>query len=428
MDKNQVKSIIKSIKEKVIIVSIFSFAIISALLFLIEYPIKYVLAATVFIIGLTVISKKLNAKYLLYDECNPQLYYAVVSGTLKQVPIDMQAVVAEFIGDYSSAVQISGSLSANSKSSLVKLNSLINISRNAFLAGDYGLCLKALDEFNIQAHGRKINRYQLVRNEFYKAYINGDFAKAKDLLTELKNSVKKTRKSFDCQMLYYNAIVNRSLGDIQTANAQFESIISDFPNMYLAEKAKRYLNGSADEINELQINETEALLPKLSKQNKKDLIKGIICIAVLIVCVAAGIGSISNNAQDTPEQAIEEYDNIAVSSIKGSIKVDNEHTVVLYENDEKSLGVAYLIIKDDKYICKIANCDNYNENYSESNWAKMHVSGKTSEILYKWLSSSEEAPEDFEIIAIEYNNKTVYFCYKFNAAQRYYSDLYSIDF
>lgn len=431
MDKNQITNTIKSLKRKARTVTLLIIVIAFAILFLVEPPIKYVLIILLIIVNLLLSSKILTAEYLLYDECNPKLYYAVVQGTLKQVPIDKQVIVAEFIGDYSSAIQISNSLIEKSKNDLVKLVHLTNISRNAFLAGDFELCQKTLDKFNALATGKKINNQQLLKNDFYISFINKEYVKSKELLADFESSVKRTRKSFDCQMLFYKAIVNFSLGDIETANSQFESIVSNFPNMYLAEKSKIYLNGTIDELKDIKISETPTELPetaKLVKPNKKEIIKPIICIVILIGCIIGGIYSISNDANDTIEQAIEEYDDIAVTNIENSIKVDDEYSIILYENVEESLGVAYVKTKYDKFVCKISNYDDYSQTENENYWAKMHVSGSTREISYKFFNDKNDAPKEYSILPIEYNNKTIYFCYKLKAKQKYYSNLYSIDF
>lgn len=145
------------------------------------------------IIGLAVIMKVQNPSYILFDQCDPQLYYAVAQGVTKQVPLDKQAIVSEFIGDYSSAIQILSSLLEQTKNDYSKLAYLSDLARNAFFAGDYQLCQKYIADFNLLLGNKKVNEFIIKRNDFFASYIDGDYQKAKNLLAEIDTLVKRQK-------------------------------------------------------------------------------------------------------------------------------------------------------------------------------------------------------------------------------------------
>lgn len=77
----------------------------------------------------------------------------------------------------------------------------------------------------------------------------------------------------------------------------------------------------------------------------------------------------------------------------------------------------------------IANCDSYILIDDDSNKkpSKMHCSGKSSEIVYKWLNDKANAPDDYKIVPLKHNNRTIYFCYKINPPSRHYSNFYGLE-
>ncbi len=433
MDRNEIHKLIKKTKRKSRLISIILILAAFAILFLLESPIKYFIAVMLILINIILTIKIQNVSYLLYDQCNPQLYYAVTQGLTKEVPPNMQAVVAEFIGDYSSAIQIYNTMLAKSKNELIKLTHITDITRNAFFDGDYDLCKKSITDFNELIKGKKIDVITTKRNEFYLSYINGDYQKAKELLNEFNRIVKNQKNSFKCSMLYYNALVDYAMNNFDLAEKEFQDVTEQYPNMYLSAVSKNYIDSIRNHTPLEVIRYNSSELPEsavIKKVAKKDILIIVISLFVILGCII-GLPTALNfeTAADTPSKAIEKYDDYPITSIMQTIPIDSKHIVAIYENADELLGVAYLQIKGEKYICKIANMDDYPliDDDENNHPAKMHISGVSSEIVYKCLYDKSKAPADYKSVPIAQNGKTLYFCYKINPPQRYFTNLYKVE-
>ncbi|MGN0533609.1 MAG: tol-pal system YbgF family protein [Eubacterium sp.] len=432
MNKDEINKIVKRTNFKGRAVSISTLIIAFALIIFAESPIKYIVGFFIIIAGVFLRIKIQDVSYLLFDRCNPQMYYAAAQGILKQVPVDKQALTAEFIGDYSSAIKILNSIIENTKSSASKLFYISETARNAFLAGDYELCKRCIADFNQLSKGKRINEFVKKRNDFYLLYINGDFKGAKEILAKIDKIPKKQKNSFICNMMYLNAVTDYSMNNYESAKEEFEKIVNSFPHMYLAQASKKYIssitNNTPVEINQPLVVE----LPKSAQMplvTKKDILKSVIGILIIFACIIVVPAVINMQSfADTPNKAIEKYDEAEVLSIDYTLEIDDNHIVCIYENSDELLGVAYLEINDNKYQCKIANCDDYalTSNDRDSHPSAMHSSGISSEIIYKWISDKENTPDGYNTVALNQNDKTVYFCYKINPPERYYSSLYKL--
>lgn len=434
MNTAQINKLIKKIKRKSTFISVAMVLVALLFILIMESPIKYFLSILTIIIGVAVIMKVQNPSYILFDQCDPQLYYAVVQGVTKQVPLDKQAIVSEFIGDYSSAIQILSSLFEQTKNDYSKLTYLSDLARNAFFAGDYQLCQKCIADFKMLSRDKKINQLFIKRNDFFSAYINGDFKMAKDTLAEINVMAKKQKNSFKCNMLFYNALTDYSMNNFDLSVAEFQEIINRFPNMYLATASTAYINGIKNNTPVEISNPVTTEIPQsatLQKASKKDIIKVIICLIIILGCVIGVPTAINMEyTADTPTLAIEKYDDMdIISSIEYTIEIDDSHIVCIYKNTDDLLGVAYIQAKNEKYKCMIANCDSYILIDDDSNKkpSKMHCSGESSEIVYKWLYDKANAPDDYKIVPLKQNNNTIYFCYKINPPSRYYSNFYGLE-
>ena len=226
MDTAQINKLIMKIKRKSTFISVAMVLVALLFILIMESPIKYFLSILTIIVGLAVIMKVQNPSYILFDQCDPKLYYAVVQGVTKQVPLDKQAIVSEFIGDYSSAIQILSSLLEQTKNDYSKLAYLSDLARNAFLAGDYQLCKKYVADFNLLLGNKKVNEFIIKRNDFFASYIDGDYQKAKNLLVEIDTLVKRQKNSFKCKILFCNALTDYSMNNFDLSLAEFQEIIN----------------------------------------------------------------------------------------------------------------------------------------------------------------------------------------------------------
>lgn len=427
IDENRLRKIINTVNKRMKLTIGITIVAVLAVLFVMELPIKYLVALLFVIAGLGFLLKAINVSYLLFDECNPQLYYAAVQGISKQVPLDKQMLVAEFIGDYSSAIAIAKHIVENNKNARVKATYVACVSRIAFFAGDYELCKKSVDDYYALTKGKSTFEIDNKRNELYIAYINGDYEKAKELLAEINAKVKKQKNSFKCNMLYYNAIVDYSLNSFDEANREFNEIIEKYPNMYLASVAQKYIasieNGTGIEPQQL----SEAELPqsaKTEKPSRKELIKAIGAVVLLIaLIIGAPLAINSQYVGATPISAIQKQSDTCIKAIKENIKVDDEHIVCVFEEENGVLGVAYLEKKGEKYSCAVEQGFEYLDDKQPS---KMHASGKSREIVFKWAYDKQSVDEAYTIVELELNDKPIYFCYKLKPEKRYFSNLYCI--
>lgn len=434
MDKNEIKKIVNKTKRKSIFVTVIMIILFLGTIVMIDSPIKYLIAVLFVIVGVGITLKINSVSYLLFDECNPQLYYAVEQGIVKQVPLDKQINVSEFIGDYSSAVKIAKSLVADTKSANVKATYIAAISRSAFLSGDYELCKSSIDDFNKVTSNIKnkniIFKLENVRNNFFLAYINGDYESAKRLLAQLNDLAKKQKNSFKCTMLYYNATVDYALGRFEEATAEFSQITAQFPNMHLATMSQKYLDSkeNAIPIEYTPIKEVE--LPntaKIEKVSKRDFAKAIIAIMVVFSIIMSAPAIINMQYKgNTALSAIQKDNETDIISIEKTIDIDDKHIVCIFKNADGILGVAYLEIKNEDYYCYIQQTFEYL--LSEENdecLSKMHTSGKSQEIVFKWLFDKNLVDEQFTCVELTQNNKPIYFCYYLTPERKYFTNSFT---
>lgn len=431
MDEIRLRKIISNVNKKTKITIGITIFVTLSVLFVMESSIKYLIALICAVAGLVFLFKARNVSYLLFDECNPQLYYSAVQGISKQVPIDKQMLVAEFIGDYSSAIAIAQDMVKNSKNNMVKASNYACISRIAFFAGNYELCKKSVDDYFALTNGKSTFGIDDIRNEFYIAYINGNYEKAKELLAEINTRAKKPKNSFKCNMLYYNAIVDYSLNSFDEAKCEFNEIVERYPNMYLASMAQKYLasmeNGA--EVEPQPLSEVE--LPqsaKTEKPNIKELIKAITAVALLIALIIGTPLAISlESVGATPILAIQKQSETEINAIEETIEVDEKHIVCVYEEANGVLGVAYLEKKGKKYSCAVSQSLEYPVVSDDPLPAKMHTSGKSREIVFKLMNDRKNVDESYTVVELELNDKPVYFCYILKPEKRYFSNLYAVE-
>ncbi len=432
MDTKKANEIIKQKKKRshistvIVVIIAFVFAIF------IQSPIKYFLVAALIIAGLITFTKIRDTARILYEDCNPQLYYAVEQGLNKQVPELRQIHVAEFIGDYSSAIQLSQNMLQKTKIQILRMGYIAEITHSAFMAGDYELCKNSISDYKSTASGRK-DGVVVKRDEFYSAYIDGNYSLSKQLLGEMSALVKQKTNSFDCMMLYYGALTDYALNDFEAASTQFKELAERFPNMHLATVAKAYLNG-------IENNEAVAVLPpkaadlppsaEMTTIQKKDIFKMIFLLAGIFACVfiAPKLLGISNSA-DTPLQAIQKYEDVQATEINYTLQIDEKYSVCIFSSDD-SLGVAYLKTIGSKYLCKIAASDSELLTDNEFDYipSKMHSAGKSSEIVYLWVYNENEVPQGYDFVPIQAKGKNLIFCYKLREPRQYYFNSYGIDF
>lgn len=434
MDKNEIKKIINKTKRKSAFISGIMIILVLFTIVMIDSPIKYLIAVLFVIVGVSIILKIYSVSYLLFDECNPQLYYAVEQGIVKQVPLDKQMIVSEFIGDYSSAIQIANSLIADSKNTNVKATYISAISRSAFLAGDYELCKSSIDNFNKVTSNIKNNnvifKLENVRNNFFLAYINGDYESAKRLLAQMNALAKRQRNSFKCTMLYYNATVDYALGRFEEATAEFSQITAQFPNMHLATMSQKYLDSKENAISIEHTPIKAVELPqtaKIEKLSRRDWAKAIIAILVVLSIIMSAPAIINMQYKgDTALSAIQKDNETDIISIEKTIDIDDNHIVCIFKNADGVLGVAYLEIKNEAYYCYIQQDFEYlmfEEN--DESLSKMHTSGKSQEIVFKWVFDKNLVDEKFTCIELTQNDKPIYFCYYLKPEKRYFANSYS---
>lgn len=448
MDRNTVLKIVKKRKTIIGLSYFIIFLMAFGVFFAMDSSAKYSITLFIVIIGVYMINKVSDPTYILFDECNPRLYYAVAQKLRKQVPIDKQVLVADFVGDYSSAVQIEENMIASVKNDMAKAFHHSCIARIAFSAGDYELCKSAIASFDEYFSAAKKNSkiqkaYEIekIRHNFYLSFISGDYQNAKVYINEYDCKAKSKKNSFKCTMLYYNALVDYALGDTQKASDEFSTIVENYENMHFATVSKEYLeaikNSEQIKVSNVPISSLpktplpqSAQIKKLSKNDIVKLVVGLIILLLIFFVPKITESIIESEAKaDTPAQAVANYydDGAVIVNQSKVISIDDNYEVLLFVTNQESVGVAYMEHDNEKYICKTSNLEEkVFIGFSDGKYMNMHSSGICPEITYRWQTDDANIDEGYTAVEFNVNNEKYYFVYKLSPPERHFANGYRL--
>lgn len=426
MDINDVDKYVKKARKRRILVIIYIVILLFFVMYFVTSPLLMFLLMLFLLFQLFVgFVWSQNFSSIITDECNPQLYYAVVTKLSKNVNIINQALVAELIGDYNSAYAIYENMYQNQKNIKAKLVCLDGMIRTLFMSESYEQCVQKIDEFRSLENEkiRSKNKSRFVRHEFYMAYINGDYQLALERQNAFENAEKKKTNLLFCSTLYYKALIEYRTGNIEDARKIFNEVIEKYPNMAHSIRSREYINSIENgiELSNIQVQRVE--LPetaKTQKLSKKNIIKLILLLLFILACAFSVVSLNKATSYDTPIKAIEEYDDVAVGTVLTILEPDGNHIVYVYSDEYSVASVAYQSKKDGKYTCEVLDHTGLVVDY----FSKMHIKGNSRELHYKFQRDNKNVPAGYEIDEL---NDDLFIVYQFKETKRYGGNLYALD-
>lgn len=426
MEINDVNKYVKKARKRRILVIIYSVILLFFVMYFVTSSLLMFILMLMLLFQLFVgFVWAQNFGSILADECNPQLYFAVITRLSKNVSPINQALVAEFIGDYSSAFAIYENIYQIQKNKKAKLVCLDGMIRTLFMAESYDQCLQKIEEFKLFDNEKFRDKYKskTIRHDFYVAYIKGNYQLASECLNAFETEEKKKSNSFYCAVSYYRALIEYKIGNLENAKLMFATIIQKYPHMAHSVRSKEYLNliENGTPLSVIQVQRVE--LPPLAqpkKLTKRDILKLVLLLLFILGCAIGVVAMNSATKQETPKAAIESYESSTIASVCTILQPDEGHIVCAYKDELDEICLAYLNIKDNKYICEMtAHGVSYDEDFS-----KMHIKGKCSEIRYKFQKNNKNIPKGYKC---DYVDNNLYIIYKFGTQKQYYGNLYALD-
>ncbi len=434
MDEKKILSKVKEIKNKCALINIiFIISVLTVCVFLpINFLYKFIIALVIAIVSMIIKSKiKASVADILYDDCDPQTYYAVCHGIYPNgatALCDIQT--AYFIGDFKLSARIISSQLQKRMSDFLRLEYLGLLASSAFCAGDFELCAdtvkrakKILQKLKIKD---EIKRSFEARFNFFLHFINSDFISALKSLEQCKSiNESRQKNTYKLMMRYYTGITFYYSNRPQEAKAEFEFITSIKHKLFVFERAKKYINAIENNsflpIESISLKEecekSETYNPKLNKEEKR---KAIISAAVLLICVATAAVFISNipGMEKGSEYKVISSD-CDVSEILQTVPLNDRYSLCIFSTPYDEVGVAYLKnYGDDKYsycVSYVAEPEIYLE---QDDGYYINASGNTPKIYFDITDDTALIPKEGKIKKFTFNDREYYF-YIFKSEIKY---------
>ena len=430
MDKTVIQKLIQQYKRRSVAVSAVFMVAAFLCVLLMESPLKYVAGVALIAAGIGLSAKILNVSALLFDRCDAPLYYAVAQGLTKEISPERQALVAEYIGDYTAAISLLRRQTDSTNITLLKGVYLSDMARCAFLAGDKEQCAQLLAKYEALPL-KHYDKLQQAYAAFYRAYLSGDYQMAKAQLIVIDKLTKRPHNATRCQLLYLHGITDYASGETEKAVAAFREIADRFPKMYFATAADSYLD-SIKNNTPLVLHAQPAPEPlptDTAEPARHGAKKPLIALAIILICLIGIPAAVTATASaPTPEEAIAKTAEAEGIRILNTIPIDDACFVCLCTDKDGTLGEAYLKRNGDKYLCGIANLDDTTllALDADSPRAKMHATGKTCDIVFFWTPDSAHCPKGYDKVSVDSNGRTLWFCYQIQEARQHFSNIYML--
>lgn len=434
MNEEKVYKKIKEIKRKVKWTkSVFVIAVILLLLFVpVHFSVRALIAVLFLLAEMIIITKIKNASVnILYNECDPQSFYAVCHGIFPQGTTSFyDAEVSYFIGDFQSVAR-NVSATLNGKLNMVSKFQYLNLLTSAaFCCGDFALCnemsIRAktlLSELRINEKAKKgyLNRY-----DFFSSFINEKYDDARNFLDKCKSANEsKQLNSYKLMMCYYTALTLYYSGETQQAKKAFENIITAAPEFFILERAKAYVSAVDNNVflpyesvslkNSFEEGKHQA--PPEGKTNKKRQISTVLLLVLLLVIIIICLSNIPGMERGSAYDVIRSE--MDIREICASTAVDDNYTIFIFTTEYDEIGIAYLK-NQGKLIYSYCMSNAFPpEAYLEDDEGYyIKASGNTEKVYFDITNDKSYIPENSNVTDFEYNGKTYYF-YIFNTEKAY---------
>ncbi|MGN1202120.1 MAG: hypothetical protein ACI4RF_02405, partial [Eubacterium sp.] len=385
-----------------------------------------VLAVASVIININIKASSVN---ILYDDCEPQIYYAVCHGIYPNTSTAFNdANAAYFIGDFKSVAAICSTMLKDKLNKILKLNCLNLLASSAFLSGDFELCREICDQARAHMSSLKLKQenksFYSARYDFFLNFINCDYAAALKNLEVCKGTcVSKQKNSYKLIMCYHTAVTLYYSNKTEEAKAQFEKITAAAPNFFILEKSQLYLNAienntfvPIDSISLREAYENGMQSPPKPINKRKQIASIIILLVLVSVCIYNVLQIPGIERGSAYEVISSDYE---VNEICETIALDDDYSLCIFTTPYDEIGVAYLKnCGDNEYsycISYIAEPEIYSE---QDNGYFIYASGKTPRVYFDITDDKAAAPPNSSITEFTYNNDVYYF-YIFDTEVKY---------
>ncbi|MCM1286449.1 MAG: hypothetical protein NC213_09750 [Acetobacter sp.] len=429
MDKKRAAELINKYKKQKRLIK---FLVVLVFIELIALPVHIaarLAAAFILIVIMYLLSVKINSniKNIIFMECDPALFYAVIKEISPAENIINDILTAELIGDYQKGIELSvKGLKLVKNKKIAKIFYLESLTKLAFEGGDFELCQKYCNEILSLINSIKLkeddkNGYA-ARAKFYIDFINCDYDCALAELNVCMN-IQNQANSYKAVMQYYLGLVNYYSSKDDSARVCFEYVCSNAPKLKIAEFSQEYIDAidnSTFKVLETSTYNTEFEEYKNDKKTQMPVWKIIflaLCAVVLIIC-GVQISGINKGAM--PEVLTKDADYELIGS-PALFDIDENYCLCVYETSEHNTVVAYLEkLKDDKYIIKADYQSDLEEYINDNAEQYLCADGKSSKVIFDISNDKNKIPENKVIKEFTADGDQYYLYYSVEKAKYHY--------
>ncbi len=418
MDTDRVDKTVNSIKKKIHIISAI-YIISTVALIMITKGIWFAFAEILLmIVVITALFRVYRLDYLMYDLCDPVLYYYTIIGlTKKEPPLQIKQKVAEQTGDFTSAAEFAFSRINLCKKDIQKLPVYIDILRIAFDAGDFILAGNMIKNINSLKVNQKIVKKYNDLLGFYSCCIDGNYYEAKEHFDNIRFALRKNKSNnlVMYKMTYCEGLLSHSLGDYENAKKCFEIVADGCPKLNIAAMSRKYLSGTAETVKtDLSISAEKGKNTPVQKP-KIEIWRLVTLVISLIAIIISGFAVRNSENEfkgDTIESAISAYhEDNEKYEILFKTNPDENSIITVCKDTSNRLSVEYLK-QDEDYECLIS-CIYESYELNQIITGNMSVSGISKTVHFIISRDKKQITDDYTCTEISYDDKSLYFGYRF---------------
>ncbi|MGN1421048.1 MAG: hypothetical protein ACI4XC_06005 [Eubacterium sp.] len=439
MDESRALKLIRKYKtvKRISVIGTIAIALVLGV-FIESFIVRVIVCALIPIfiwLGNFLITAKING--LLFDECDPKLYFTVSKGIFRRNDLGRDMLVSRFIGDYQKSISIGLNALQSKLTTSVRVFYYTDVLASAFIGGDFNLCKSKSEELLSFIKGAKIKKSEAenltARCNFFLTFIGCDYEKALEYLDTCMSHPNQ-KNSYKSIMQYYKGITLYYSGKMAEASECFKCVCSISPEFDIAKKSEEYIKAiEADELKLIEIRSYNTVVPptvSVSQEIKKikmPIHKKIILVILCIIAFISVVQLISHtNREYTKEElpfVIEESEGFQVESIDKAVKIDDDHEICIFTTSDDTIGVTYLKkSEEDKYKYSLSYiCDKGSIMYSDTDYY-ITVSGKSKKVNFSITDNPQDVSPNERAVEFSSNGEKYYFCYTTDDEKYHFSN------
>lgn len=356
-----------------------------------------------------------KSKNYIYEEFNPQKYYAVASVYTKNI-LQNDYDFNYLTGNYDTAIRLCNDAINKTKNTAVIMQNKYNMALCCFETDDLENLKKICDEMQyVFKNDKNAKAYKMQYGQiicYFSDYLNGDYEKCKQIksLTESCADKRRLTAFYKLKIQFYYAVACYKNQEYDLAIPAFNEIAISCPKLSLGRLSQKFLasinNGDVNLIpnNEEASNQKKdmpfvALPEKEMHKGKKTLTFAILVISLAYICFN-GFSSAT-----TAEQLLAEAE--GATAILEIIPLNEDgDSLCIYEKQE-NYGIAYLnCVKEDDY--KLGTSITYGISAFSDVYC---LKAKDSDLKIRYTVTTTEETEHRNRISVHeftYGDKTAY--------------------